>query len=77
VFVNGLNARLALYQKRIPRGPCDCSDTLGTGRGSWFVGPLRCRALAAKYSFHAAIGSRSIYFLDIGCDAILDPRTQG
>src|ERR1700730_11825185 len=48
------------------------------GRGVGSLGPLAVGALAAKYSFHAAIGLlASIYFLDIVATLFLIPELKG
>jgi MFS family permease len=81
VFVNGLNGGIgALMSEAYPTvARATAQNTLwNLGRGVGSLGPLAVGALAAKYSFHAAIGLlASIYFLDIVATLFLIPELKG
>jgi benzoate transport len=80
-FVNGLNGGIgALMSEAYPTvARATAQNTLwNLGRGVGSLGPLAVGALAAKYSFHAAIGLlASIYFLDIVATLFLIPELKG
>jgi MFS family permease len=81
VFVNGLNGGIgALMSEAYPTvARATAQNTLwNLGRGVGSLGPLAVGALAAKYSFHVAIGLlASIYFLDIVATLFLIPELKG
>jgi MFS family permease len=81
VFVNGLNGGIgALISEAYPTvARATAQNTLwNLGRGVGSLGPLAVGVLAAKYSFHAAIGLlASIYFLDIVATLFLIPELKG
>lgn len=81
VFVNGLNGGIgALMSEAYPTvARATAQNTLwNLGRAVGSLGPLAVGALAAKYSFHAAIGLlASIYFLDIVATLFLIPELKG
>jgi benzoate transport len=81
VFVNGLNGGIgALMSEAYPTvARATAQNTLwNLGRGVGSLGPLAVGALAAKYSFHAAIELlASIYFLDIVATLFLIPELKG
>jgi benzoate transport len=81
VFVNGLNGGIgALMSEAYPTvARATAQNTLwNLGRGVGSLGPLAVGALAAKYSFHAAIGLlASIYLLDIVATLFLIPELKG
>jgi MFS family permease len=81
VFVNGLNGGIgALISEAYPTvARATAQNTLwNLGRAVGSLGPLVVGALAAKYSFQAAIGLlASIYFLDIIATVFLIPELKG
>ena len=81
VFVNGLNGGIgALMSEAYPTlARATAQNTLwNLGRAVGSLGPLTVGALAAKYSFHAAIGLlASIYILDIIATLFLIPELKG
>jgi MFS family permease len=81
VFVNGLNGGIgALISEAYPTvARATAQNTLwNLGRAVGSLGPLAVGALAAKYSFHAAIGLlASIYLLDIVATLFLITELRG
>lgn len=81
VFVNGLNGGIgALMSEAYPTAArATAQNTLwNLGRAVGSLGPLVVGALAARYSFQAAIGLlASIYLLDILATVFLIPELRG
>jgi MFS family permease len=81
IFVNGLNGGIgALMSEAYPTvARATAQNTLwNIGRAVGALGPITVGALAAKYSFHAAIALlASIYFLDILATLFLIPELKG
>ncbi len=81
VFVTGLNGGIGALMSEAypPLARATAQNTLwNLGRAVGSLGPLTVGALAAKYSFHAAIGLlASIYILDIIATLFLIPELKG
>jgi|SRR5215471_16606762 len=81
MFVNGLNGGIgALMSEVYPTfARATAQNTLwNLGRAVGSLGPITVGALAANYSFHAAIGFlAAIYFLDIFATLFLIPELKG
>ena len=81
IFVNGLNGGIgALMSEAYPTiARATAQNTLwNIGRAIGALGPITVGALAAKYSFQAAIALlASVYFLDIFATLFLIPELRG